>query len=105
MNSPWIFPFPLYAIDIKADGVFIKILTYNHDIFDRPHLAASKSLWGYRYVRPNNYPTFTPSEEGNFKTVENALRWIKENAPDDNGETIANIDRIVAYEKNNIDKQ
>lgn len=64
----------LFKIIDSGNKVFIKILTCNERVW-------SEHQWAYRYVREAEYPTSDEQYATDFKKVEAAEQWIKENSP------------------------
>lgn len=64
----------LFKIVRSGEKVFVQMLTYN------PRVWCNKQ-WFYGYVRDNEYPTEHEKYATDFKTVEAAEQWIKENEP------------------------
>lgn len=64
----------LFKIIRSGEKVFIKMLTYN------PRVWCNKQ-WFYGYVMDGAYPTENEKYATDFKTVEAAEQWIKDNEP------------------------
>jgi uncharacterized membrane protein len=64
----------LFKVVTFGNKVFIKMLGYNERVW-------SERQWDYSFVRIGTYPTNMEQYATDFKTVEAAEQWIKENLP------------------------
>lgn len=64
----------LFKVVKFGDKVIVKMLVNNERVW-------SERQWYYNYVRKGEYPTNMEQYATDFKTVEAAEEWIKENLP------------------------